>query len=104
MRSWGRGSPRNRSADTHSEAALLVDRAIEGCRLDAVDEVRKLGRTLKRWRTEILKHHVAGASYGPTEGLNLLIKKVKGAGHGFRSFANYRLRILPHIGGTKWVE
>ncbi|MFP5452134.1 MAG: ISL3 family transposase [Thermoleophilia bacterium] len=90
--------------DTHAEAQLLIDRAIEGCRLDAVDEVRKLGRTLKRWRTEILNHHLTGASNGPTEGLNLLIKKVKRAGHGFRSFANYRLRILLHTGGVNWVE
>ena len=51
---------------------------------------------LARWRTEILAHHTTGASNKPTEGLNLLIKKVKRAGHGFRSFANYRLRILLH--------
>jgi transposase len=36
----------------------------------------------------------------PTEGLNLLVKKVKRAGHGFRSFANYRLRILLHADGV----
>lgn len=35
-------------------------------------------------------------------GLNLLVKKVKRAGHGFRSFANYRLRILLHTGGVNW--
>jgi hypothetical protein len=32
----------------------------------------------------------------------LLVKKVKRAGHGFRSFANYRLRILLHAGGVAW--
>jgi Transposase len=37
-----------------------------------------------------LAHHTTGASNGPTEGLNLLVKKVKCARHGFRSFANYR--------------
>jgi hypothetical protein len=61
---------------------------------------RALGRTLARWRTEILNHHRTGASNGPTEGLNLLVKKVKCAGHGFRSFANYQLRILLHAGGV----
>jgi len=84
------------------DAALLLDKAIEGCAMDAVDEVRTLGRTLARWRTEILNHHRTGASNGPTEGLNLLVKKVKRAGHGFRSFANYRLRILLHAGGVDW--
>ena len=62
-----------------------------------------LGRTLARWRSEILNHHRTGASNGPTEGLNLLIKKVKRAGHGFRSFANYRLRILLHAGGVRRI-
>lgn len=86
------------------EAELLIDRAIEGCRIDPVHEVRRLGRTLARWRAEILNRHTTGASNGPTEGLNLLIKKVKRAGHGFRSFANYRLRILLHAGGVRWVD
>jgi transposase len=67
-----------------------------------VGEVRTLGRTLARWRTEILNHHRTDASNGPTEGLNLLVKKVGRAGHGFRSFANYRLRILLHAGGVAW--
>ena len=84
------------------DAKLLLDKAIAGCRADAVPEVGALGRTLGRWRTEILSHHATGASNGPTEGLNLLIKKVKRAGHGFRSFANYRLRILLHAGGVDW--
>lgn len=84
------------------DAALLLDKAIAGCAADPVPEVGGLGRTLARWRTEILNHHRTGASNGPTEGLNLLIKKVKRAGHGFRSFANYRLRILLHAGGVDW--
>ena len=32
---------------------------------------------------------------------NLLIKKVKRVGHGFRNFANYRLRLLLHC-GVRW--
>jgi transposase len=89
-------------AKSISDAELLIDRAIEGCRLDAVGEVRSLGLTLARWRDAILARHRTGASNGPTEGLNLLVKKVKRAGHGFRSFANYRLRILLHAGGVSW--
>ena len=88
--------------DNRADAALLLDKTIEGCRTDWVPEIQSLGRTLANWRTEILNHHATGASNGPTEGLNLLIKKVKRAGHGFRSFANYRLRILLHTGGVDW--
>lgn len=89
-------------ADDPADAALLLDKTIEGCRTDSVAEIRSLGRTLGRWRAEILAHHTTGASNGPTEGLNLLVKKVKRAGHGFRSFTNYRLRILLHAGGVNW--
>jgi transposase len=91
------------AADT-DEAELLIDKAITGCAQDPVGEVRSLGRTLAKWRTEIVNRHRTGASNGPTEGLNLLVKKVKRAGHGFRSFANYRLRILLHAGGVRWTE
>jgi hypothetical protein len=41
-----------------------------------------------------------GCSNGPTEAINLLIKKVKRVGQGFRNFANYRLRLLLHCGIT----
>jgi transposase len=88
--------------DDPNEAALLLDKAITGCADDDVDEIRALGRTLASWRTEILAHHHTGASNGPTEGLNLCVKKVKRCGHGFRSFAHYRLRVLLHAGGVTW--
>ena len=35
-------------------------------------------------------------SNGPTEAINLLIKKAKRVGHGLRNFNNYPLRLLPH--------
>ncbi|MGH8994495.1 MAG: transposase [Acidimicrobiales bacterium] len=65
-----------------------------------VPEVRRLGKTLSSWRSEIVAHHATGASAGPTEALNLLVKKVKRVGHGHRSFAHYRLRLLLHCGVT----
>lgn len=85
-----------------ADAATLIDKAIAGCAEDDVPEIQSLGRTLSRWRTEILNHHHTGASNGPTEGLNLVIKKVKRAGHGFRRFDYYRLRCLLHAGGITW--
>ena len=88
--------------DDLGEAAVLIDKAIAGCASDEVEEIRALGHTLSSWRTEILAHHTTGASNGPTEGLNLLVKKVKRCGHGFRTFENYRLRVLLHTGGVTW--
>jgi transposase len=87
-----------------NDAATLLDKAILGCQADEVAEIRSLGNTLASWRTEILARHSTGASNGPTEGLNLCIKKVKRAGHGFRRFDNYRLRVLLHTGGATWPE
>jgi transposase len=52
-------------ADTPAEAAVLLDKAILGCRSDEVPEIRSLGKTLASWRTEILAHHDTGASNGP---------------------------------------
>ena len=88
--------------DDLTEASVLLDKAIAGCRADEVDEIRSLGNTLARWRTEILNHHRTGASNGPTEGLNLCVKKVKRAGRGFKCFEHYRLRVLLHAGGVTW--
>ena len=83
-------------------ARVLLDKAIVGCQDDDVEEIRSLGATLERWRTEILNHHRTGASNGPTEGLNLCVKKVKRAGRGFTCFEHYRLRVLLHAGGVTW--
>jgi transposase len=84
------------------DAQLLLDKTIAGCLTDSVPEIVSLGRTLQSWREEILAHHRTGASNGPTEGLNLLVKKVKRCGHGFRTFEHYRLRVLLHTGGVTW--
>jgi transposase len=60
-----------------------------------------LARTVCAWQTEILAwHQTAGCSHARTEAINLLIKKVKQVGHGFRNFPNYRLRLLLHCGVT----
>jgi hypothetical protein len=67
-----------------------------------VAELSRLARTVRAWEGEALAWHVTGGcSNGLTEAVNLVIKKVKRVGHGFRSFANYRLRLLLHC-GVRW--
>jgi transposase len=85
-----------------AEAAVLLDKAIIACRADDVPEIATLGRTLGRWREEILNHHRTGVSNGPTEGQNFCAKQVKRAGRGFKTFTNYRLRVLLYAGGVTW--
>ncbi len=83
-------------------ATILLGRAVKACLADEVPEIQALGWTLRKWWAEILNHHRTGASNGPTEGMNLCIKKVKRAGHGYRRFDHYRLRVLLHTGGCNW--
>jgi transposase len=67
-----------------------------------VAELSRLARTVRAWEAEILAFHTTGGcSNGATEAVNLLIKKVKRVGHGFRNFGNYRLRLLLHC-GVRW--
>ena len=67
-----------------------------------VPELSRLARTMRAWEAEIFAFHATnGCSNGPTEAVNLLIKKVKRVGHGFRNFANDRLRLLLHC-GVRW--
>ena len=66
-------------------------------------ELRRLGRTLARWHTQIVNWHCARVSNGPTEAINNLIKRVKRAAFGFRRFANYRIRALLYAGKPNWT-
>jgi transposase len=81
----------------HARAALeRFYRWVDGV---GVAELSRLVRTVRAWEAEILAFHTTGGcSNGSTEAVNLLVKKVKRVGHGFRSFTNYRLRLLLYCG------
>ena len=83
--------------------AFSIDAIINDARTSTVPEIKGLGRTLKQWRTPILASHSTGASNGPTEGLNSIIKKIKRVAAGFTNFAHNRTRILLAIGGCDWT-
>jgi transposase len=83
-------------------ARAALDRFYRWCDGVQLLELSRLARTVRAWQPEILAWHATGGcSNGPTEAINLLIKKVKRVGHGFRNFANYRLRLLLHC-GIRW--
>ncbi len=85
------------AADVFTAAARL-EAFLAWARDVDVPEVERLARTTKQWRTKILAYHTTRRSNGPTEAMNLLIKKIKRVGHGFRNLDNYRLRLLLHCG------
>jgi transposase len=80
---------------THAERRLL--RWFTDVADHEIPELLRLARTLDAWREELLAYFdTGGVSNGPTEAINGLIKKIKRVGHGYRNFANYRLRLLLH--------
>jgi transposase len=88
---------------TYELAASFIDELIR----DMADEgwppeVRSLGRTLKRWRDQIIAWHQLHITNGPTESMNNLAKRVKRVAFGFRSFKNYRIRALLYAGKPDW--
>ena len=65
-------------------------------------EIRRLGRTIVRWRHQIAAWHQAYVSNGPTEAANNLVKRVKRVAFGFTRFRNYRIRALLYAGKPNW--
>jgi transposase len=87
-----------RSRD-RATAEKKMHRWLEHCADADVPELRRLATTIDSWRPEFLAYFdTGGVSNGPTEAMNLLVKKIKRTGHGFRNFNNYRLRLLLHCG------
>jgi transposase len=57
-------------------------------------EIQRLRKTLMKWRNEILNYFATGITNGRTEGFNNLAKLLQKRAFGFKSFKNYRLRLL----------
>lgn len=90
----------------HSPDRARADQALyrwlTSCADANIPELTRLATTIDSWRSELLAYFTTGGiSNGPTEAINLLIKKIKRVGHGFRNFDNYRLRLLLHC-GVEW--
>lgn len=69
--------------------ALLDRMAASG-----LNEILKLRKTLMKWKNEILNYFATGITNGRTEGFNNLAKLLQKRAFGFKSFKNYRLRLL----------
>ena len=95
-----------RSTYDHTDAVLAAE-FVERLGHDLQDqscpiEIRRLGRTLLRWKTQITNWHLAHVTNAPTEAMNNLIKRIKRVGFGFRKFAHYRVRALLYAGKPNW--
>jgi transposase len=80
-----------------ARAEQALYRWLTYCADSTIPELIRLATTIDSWRSELLAYFTTGGiSNGPTQAINLLIKKIKRVGHGFRNFGNYRLRLLLH--------
>lgn len=57
-------------------------------------EIKRLRRTLLKWKEEILFYFLTKLTNARTEGFNNKAKVVKRRGYGYKSFRNYRLKVL----------
>lgn len=60
----------------------------------SLEEIQKLLRTFKRWKHEIIRYFENGYTNGFTERMNGTGKLVQRRAFGYKSFKNYRLRVL----------
>jgi len=68
----------------------------------ALEEVRTLGRTLKKRAADVLAYFDRpGTSNGPTEAINGRLEHLRGSALGFRNLTNYIARALLETGGFR---
>jgi transposase len=78
----------------YEKASKSLDRFIEELKNQTSEPLMRLGRTLRNWRNEILEYFRRRLTNAFTEQTNNRGKLVQKRGYGYRSFRNYRLRLL----------
>ena len=67
-------------------------------------ELRRLGRTLKRWGPQIAAWHRSRATNGPVEAVNNLAKRIKRVAFGITNWTHWRVRVLLYAGRPDWSK
>ncbi|MGH3469779.1 MAG: ISL3 family transposase [Thermocrispum sp.] len=89
-------------APTPAAGRTIANKALDTLHTCPIAEIKRLGTTLRRWRTQILAYFATGGvSNGGTEAINGVIEKTRRLAHGFRNFTNYRIRILLAADGSR---
>lgn len=79
---------------SHEQASRVLTAFTDHLATSALPELKTFRGTLLRWRKEILAYFRTRSTNGMTEGFNGKAKLVKRRAYGYKSFANYRLRLL----------
>jgi len=77
-----------------NKASRAFNKLTDLMALSKLDEIKKLRKTLMKWRQEILNYFKTRLTNARTEGYNRLAKREQYNAFGVRSFFNYRLRLL----------
>jgi transposase len=77
-----------------NRAARMLTRLTDALSHSKLPELKRFRRTLKSWRVEILAYFENRLTNARTEGFNNVAKLVQKRAYGYRSFENYRLRLL----------
>jgi transposase len=75
-------------------ASKALTRLTDALALSVVPELKTFRTTLMRWRREVLAFFLCGLTNARTEGFNGKAKLVIRRAYGYKSFRNYRLRLL----------
>jgi transposase len=77
-----------------NKAARALTKLTDHLAHSKIKEIRTLRRTLMAWREEILNYFKTRMTNARTEGFNNVAKLVQKRAYGYKSFENYRLRLL----------
>jgi transposase len=78
----------------YGRASVAFNKLMEAMAKSGLAEIQKLLRTFKRWRHEIVRYFAEGYTNAFTERMNGTGKLVQRRAFGYKSFRNYRLRVL----------
>lgn len=78
----------------YGRASVAFNKLLGGMSKSSLEEIQKLLRTFKRWRHEIVRYFADGYTNAFTERMNGTGKLVQRRAFGYKSFKNYRLRVL----------
>lgn len=78
----------------YEKASRALIKLTDRMALSKLDEIKKLRRTLMKWRQEILNYFKTKLTNARTEGYNRVAKGEQYSAFGVRNFINYRLRML----------
>ena len=71
-----------------------LEKLLIAMKFSIIPEIKRLQRTIERWKDEILNYFKCGLTNAMTEGFNRVASLVKNRAFGYRNQNNYRLRFL----------